>query len=225
MKKRSLKTPMVALTLFTIAGAFLALLPATAQASVIYNYVGNNFTAASPLFFTTSDNITGFVEFATAPTPGEMNKTDVVDFAFVSSAGPSTLFDPTTTYDPHNTTTGPIPAAFSFDFDNSLNITNWGVAIVTALNNAIIPRMVSCNAPSTAVTIDTVQSAGQVFCDTSSVTDLMQFNIFGASNADSPGIWTRQLLVVASTIPTPGTLSLFLVGLAALGLRRRLIGA
>ena len=224
MKTRFLKAPLVALTWFTIAGAVPALLPGTAQASVIYNYVGNNFTTASPLF-TTSHNITGFVEFATAPTPGEMNKSDVVDFSFVSNASPSTTFDPTTTYSPH---LSPIPAAFSFDFDGSLDITNWGVAIVTALNNFIIPRMGICNAPSTAVAIDTVQSPGQVFCDTNSVTDFMQFNmipsVFSASNADSPGTWTRQAVIATTSIPSPGTLPLFLVGLAALGLRRRLIG-
>ena len=87
----------------------------SARASVIYDYGGNNFVSAfSPI--TTSDQITGFVEFATAPTSGETDKSNVSAFSF--TAGPLTLASSSFLF-----------ADFSFNFDSSLNIIAGNAAV------------------------------------------------------------------------------------------------
>lgn len=88
-----------------------------ASAGFIYEYVGNNFTSieGSAPVVTTNNSITGFVEFATAPTPGETGKDDLI--AYELSDGVRTLSSA-------NGDDIYTPPSF-FDFDASLNIVQW----------------------------------------------------------------------------------------------------
>jgi hypothetical protein len=88
-----------------------------ASAALTYNYTGLHFTSVtgSAPQVTTSDSLSGWVTFGTAPTAGQQNVDDVVAFSFndgartLSSANGDTEFSPTD----------------FFDFDGSENITNW----------------------------------------------------------------------------------------------------
>ncbi len=175
----------------------------SARASVIYDYVGNNFVSAfSPI--TTSDQITGFVEFATAPTSGETDKSDVSAFSF--TAGPLTI---------DNTTD--LNSGFSFNFDSSLNVVNWNAAVIGLGGSIADPRFRICNASGSQIILSIFLA-----CDTTTLLDEVVFSVgggsFGGGSNSSPGVWTP------SPVPLPAALPLFLSALAGLGLmgwRRR----
>ena len=172
-----------------------------AQGAVIYNYVGNSFdTISDGLPIDTDDRISGFVEFATLPTPGETNKTDVAAFSLAVSTdvGPLTI----------SSTTPGVVSDFSFDFDDQLEIVNWGAL---AFDDSILTLLLTCNAPGVTLTL------GFVDCTPDQVVDIALFVVVGASNTDSPGIWRKD----AVQVPAPGTLLLFAVGIAGIVATRR----
>ncbi len=111
----------------SIASAVFVLLVAlasasVADASVIYYYQGGNFTSVtgSNPEVTTSDSITGWVEFATAPTPNETGKNDWI--AYSLSDGARTLSSANGDHQFFN--------ADFFDFDAQLNIVAWAFSVV-----------------------------------------------------------------------------------------------
>lgn len=165
----------------------------TAHASVTYTYEGLNFTTVtgSAPTVTTANRITGFVEFATAPTPNETGKNDWI--AFELSDGARTL----------SSANGDSQFYLgdSFDFDALLNIVDWFFSVV--------PDSESSNA-----NIISTGSGG----------DLSRLNAGSVQHAstNAGGTWTRE-----ASVPEPGTLFLFAVGLgliALYGVRRNPAG-
>jgi len=182
-------------TQYSIAVLFLAiiLMPvAAAQATLTYNYQGENFTA----FFdgggglNSSDFVSGFVTFGSEPTADEVGKSDVTAFSF--AAGSLTMSPPAGT-------------SFSFDFDAGVNIVDWQVVIQTPAP----PQF-----DGTVGNIIVIDSAGDLAGGGTYLSDdVIPFSY--ASNAD-PGTWS--LVPEPSTL----TLSaLGLLGLLACGRRRR----
>ena len=191
---------------FALAAALMISAPFMLTATPIYDYVGNPFTSvASP--FTTSDKITGFVEFGSAATPGELFKSDVLAFSF--SAGPLTL-----------TSSDGLFTAFSFNFDLSGNISNWGLVVKSGPGEPFGPpddRIRSCNAPGALVLV------GIVGCGPATVSD--DVNASGpvqSFNLQTPGAWTMRPVAAPEFSGTPYSMPNFgwsaSIGLGLLGL-------
>lgn len=189
------------LTALTCALATAVGLAFHAHGAVIYNYLGNGFdTISDGLPIDTDDRISGFVEFATLPTPNETNKIDVIAFSLAVSTdvGPITI----------SSATPGVVSDFSFDFDDQLDIVNWGAL---AFDDADLTLLLTCNAPGVTLTL------GFVDCTHGQVVDLALFVVVGASNTDSPGIWRKS----AVQVPAPGALLLFAVGIAGVAVVQR----
>lgn len=192
-------------TLATLTLLITALSAATysAHATVIYNYTGNNFTSVvSP--FSTSDSLTGFVEFASAPDAGgETDKTDVIDYSF--TAGPLTL----------TTITAPF-SDFTFNFDSNGDITGWDVAMLSDTLAPRRPRIRTCTNTGNQSAIETFVgcTVGGTY-DEAVTASVLSFER-AAIQAD-PGTWTA-----AAVVPIPAALWLFGSGLLGLiGVARR----
>ena len=157
------------------------------HAGPIYNYVGQPFTVTnSP--FTTGDKITGFVEFASEPTPLEFFKSDVVAFSF--SAGPLTL-----------TSSSNLFTAFSFNFDVVGDILDWALIVQSGAGEPFAPpddRIRSCNNPGALVVVGIVGCNSDTVSDDANASGLVQ-----SCNLQSPGEWTRRIVAA----PAPLTLT------------------
>jgi hypothetical protein len=174
-------------------------LASPAHASVIYDYVGQPFTARADAPLTSADFLTGFVEFATAPTSGETGKSDVIDFSF--SGGPFTL---------DSTAAAGFPTqVFSFDFDSSSPtpaIVAWGLAVA---DTGLLPRVRSCG----GLAVSGWCGAGDTFDEIGTATGIYGFNADG-----HPGVWEVRPVSEVSKVPLPLAMPLFATGLGALGL-------
>ena len=89
----------------------------TAAAATIFEYTGEPFTSVSGPF-TTSDSVSGVVEFSSPPQPlGMFDETDIADYSF--TAGPNTL-----------TPITPGSGVFArFTFDASGEINTWLITV------------------------------------------------------------------------------------------------
>ncbi len=178
----------------------------SARASVVYEYLGDHFETASGTFSTT-DRITGFVEFATAPTSGEIDKSDVSAFSF--TAGLLTI-----------DSTNDQASGFSFNFDTAFDIVNWGVVVIGMSGTANRPLIRSCVVPFVSIIVN-----GLNFCPTGSFFEEaigIDSSMGRGANTGLAGEWTL------APVPVPAALPLFLSALAGLGLmgwRRRQAGA
>ena len=189
----------VAAPALTIAAAIqMAVLASPAHAGIVYDYDGNPFTTGRgpPTNF---DKITGFVEFGSQPAPGATDVSNVVGFSFTASTSPLFTFD--------NTSAG-VGSDFSFDFDGSGNIVAWGAAAATAPLQAIF----TCMTSATPIAV-----FGNTFCNTSDVVDQVR-SMPRSATSRVPGTWTKRPV----DVPSPASLPLFLVGLVALAMLRRL---
>ncbi len=173
-------------------------LAGTVNASVIYDYAGNEFAF---VFGTVAagDNLTGFVEFSSVPTPSETFKTDITSFSF--TGGALTLAD----------TTPGLLSAFSFNFDINLEIITWGLALILD-DTTFVPRIRTCSTLGVSLIITNV-----VCFPSSEFDDAISDGNEGFVGADA-GTWTRRV----ASVPEPASLPLFLVALAALALLQRL---
>ncbi|MFQ5773361.1 MAG: hypothetical protein ACE5GS_02475 [Kiloniellaceae bacterium] len=180
----------------TIAAAIqTAVMATSAHAGLIYDYVGNNFATASG-FFSTNDNITGFVEFGSQPAPGATGVTNVVAFSF--SAGPFTI-----------TNANAVSSAFVFDFDLASpqpGVANWSWSMSTGTPVSFF----SCSLPNATcpfVNDNAVAGAASLA--------IVRFN---------PGTWTQRAARVpepgTASLMLTGLAALVLA--QALGRRRRL---
>jgi hypothetical protein len=87
------------LTLFAAPAALLANLPRTANASVIYDYTGQPFTAKAISPYTTSDSVSGSMTLATALAPN-LSNSDISPTAFSFSDGEQTI-NQSNVYEPY----------------------------------------------------------------------------------------------------------------------------
>lgn len=91
-----------------------------AQAGYVYTYQGNTYTGVSGSnpHVTTSDSVTGFVEFATLPTAGQVGKNDWIAYS---------LSDGARTFSSAN---GDGIDGDDFSFDSNLNILTWSLSMI-----------------------------------------------------------------------------------------------
>jgi len=108
--------PKILLALTGVAALSLAY-PASVQASVTYQYIGNPFTRADPPY-TTSDFVTVMMTLAD-PLPANFDGT-VTPTAFTATDGVQTI---------NNHNTDPIDTVFQFVTDATSTITHWEVAV------------------------------------------------------------------------------------------------
>ena len=181
----------------SVLGILLVLCYGSSLAGPIYSYQGPNFTTINGSTFSTTDAVSGFVEFLTAPVVGEIGKSDVASFSFTT--GPTTI-------------TSLTPASFSifsFDFDGLLNITNWQVVVEADVLGGLAPEQIS-----TWVSFPGLISP----LDFGNVDDGLpnEANAFLTDSGlvNAVGVWTQ-------TVPEPTALALFGIGIAGLGWSKR----
>lgn len=149
------------------AFAFAAMLTAGHTAgAALYEYTGRPFTTVSGPF-TTSDFVSGFVEFATPPPPlGTLSETDISDYSF--TAGPLTLTPGT----PGSSVSG------DFTFDTAGEIANWRITF-------------SGLAPGTDNSLDEIINTDWNGIDGDDYADIDDANAGQAFNELLPGVWSR----------------------------------
>ncbi len=146
--------------------AFVAILIAgyTACAAVVFEYTGEQFTTVSSPF-TTTDFVSGFVEFSSPPLPlGTFDATDISDYAF--TAGPLTLTPST----PGSGAVG------TFTFDASGEIATWLITFTGFT-------------PGTNNSLDEIINTDWNGFDGDDYADIDDATAGQAFNELSPGVW------------------------------------
>jgi len=179
-----------------IAGLFIASLSSRAFAGVVYTYVGSNFTEVrGDVGPTTSDRLTGFVEFNAAPLAGETGKFDIIGFSLtdgvrtLSSAKGDQLGNNCPDLKP------------SFTFGANLDVLTWCFELWPNGEAANFNSMFTTKNASSAYDLSRVGAGATSY----------------AVAFPTAGEWTAA----RQSVPEPGTLALTALALGGLGWARR----
>jgi len=197
--------------------AILGLFPASANA-LILNYTGANFTsvqnhAPSLETFTSTDNVS-FSLNLTEALGNNLNLAAISPVAFTASAGALTLSNLTTTN-----------SFFHFSTDSVGQITEWALnaSIFSPTTGGGYTKGISTTNLSDPIWGSVADMASSMLCGPLSTA--IGCNP-GAENKgsiwDNMGTWSYQTST-ASSVPEPGTLGLFALGLLGLAYRKRQI--
>ena len=145
----------------------------TARAAQVFQYTGEPFSTASAPY-TTSDFVSGTVEFSTPPVPlGSFDETDISDYSF--TAGPLTL-----------TPSTPSSTVFAnFTFDAAGEIATWLITVTGSTPDTNLAQEESINTDWNGV-------------DGDDYTDIDNATAGQAFNELSPGVW--QVIPEPSTV-------------------------
>ena len=168
-----------------------------ARANFIFDYAGNQFTDAEGVF-STSDSVSGFIEFSGDLTAGVLDFTDVVAHNMI--VGVRDL----------DSTNSEFLEGF-WEIDSTLDISSWGMRVRNTLftsNFSFVIGTFNTTTPSVVITDFTLWACLSVSTPCAGG--------FG-QNEDDPGSWTLR----ESQIPAPPTLPLWLLGIAGVAMFRR----
>jgi PEP-CTERM motif-containing protein len=166
----------------------------TARADVMYDYTGNDFTSTSGTAFTTSENISGYIQVATT-LAGGLNNVSIPYTAFSFSDGVNTI---------SSATAGAVVDVLKVTTNSAGTIVGWDIdAYVYAGAAPTFEEIFSANS------INGATDQGAIGTCTSSICS-SETNVSFADEHDA-GVW------VIAPVPEPSTWAMMILGFLGLG--------